>query len=757
MNFRSSIVVFIIIGAVFLGAYYPQIDNEEKEGMIFHTLLSILDKVHFQPQDLNDEFSKKAFDTYLEYIDGPKRFLTQADIDEMKAYETLLDDQARNRNLDFFDLSVVKLEGGVLKAKAIYQEIIDSDFDLNKKEMIQLDEEKKDYAKDDDQLKEYWRKSLKYQVISKIDNLRDSQEKLKKKLEEGTQDDEEEKKILTESEIKAKAEEIVKESFDDTKDDAEEEKILSEAEIKAKAIEGVKELFDDWFERIDRVRRSDRFEMYLNTFTHLYDPHSDYFNPKEKQDFDINMGGKLEGIGARLQQDGDYTKVSSIVPGGPAWKGKDLEVDDRILQVTQEGKEAVDIFGWRIDDVVQIIRGKKGTVVFLNIEKKDGSTEKIRIERDEVIIDESFARSVIVDIPDAVDNIGYIKLPKFYSDFEKKDGNSCAEDIKIELEKLNEKNVNGIILDLRYNGGGSLTDVVKMSGLFIEKGPIVQVKPREGKAYVHNDNDASVQYDGPLIVMVNSYSASASEILAAALQDYDRAVIVGSNATFGKGTVQRFFDLDRAIRGNSDLKPLGQVKLTMQKFYRVNGGSTQLEGVVPDIILPDRFNFMDVGEKEYDHAMEWSEIEPVEYSQNVRHINNMDELIAKSAARVESNDQFNMIIENSKRIKKDREQTEYPLHLEEFTQLIEAREKESKLYKDIMKDSLENIQIANLAVDVDYINSDESRVARNEDWIKGLYKDIYLEETMMIMKDMIESGTSKANVDMKKIINKGKP
>lgn len=742
MNFRSSIVVFIIIGAVFLGAYYPQIDNEEKEGMIFHTLLSILDKVHFQPKELNDEFSKKAFDTYLKYIDGPKRFLTQADIEEMKAFETLLDDQARERNLDFFDLSVVKLDGGVAKAKIIYQDIIEKGFDLTRNETIQLDEEKKDYAKDDDQLREYWRKSLKYQVISKIEDIRDSQEKLKNKVEEG------EKKIEDEDgEIKV-------EKFLNKEEDKE-EKILTEAEIKTKAIEDVKELFDDWFERIDRIRRSDRFEMYLNTFTHLYDPHSDYFNPKEKQDFDINMGGKLEGIGARLQQDGDYTKVSSIVPGGPAWKGKDLEVDDRILQVTQEGEEAVDIFGWRIDDVVQIIRGKKGTVVFLNIEKKDGSTEQIRIERDEVIIDESFARSVIIDIPDAVDNIGYIKLPKFYSDFEKKDGNSCAEDIKIELEKLNDKNVNGVILDLRYNGGGSLTDVVKMSGLFIEKGPIVQVKPREGKPYVHNDNDGSVQYNGPLIVMVNSYSASASEILAAALQDYDRAVIVGSNSTFGKGTVQRFFDLDRAIRGNSDLKPLGQVKLTMQKFYRVNGGSNQLTGVIPDIILPDRFNFIDVGEKEYDHAMEWSEIAPVEFSQNVRHIANMEELQAKSLARVGASEQFKLITDNAKRIKKDREQTEYPLHLEEFTQLIEAREEESKLYKDIMKDSLENLQISNLDVDVEYINSDESRVARNEDWIKGLYKDIYLEETLFIMKDMIESSTSKANIANKKPVNKG--
>ena len=391
------------------------------------------------------------------------------------------------------------------------------------------------------------------------------------------------------------------------------------------------------------------------------------------------------------------------------------------MAVTQDGEDPVNVVGWRTDDAVQLIRGKKGTIVHLKVKKKDNSVESIRIERDEVIIDASFARSTIMDIPGSIENVGYIKLPKFYSSFERKGGNSCAEDIKIELEKLTEQNVNGIILDLRNNGGGSLNDVVKMSGLFIEEGPIVQVKPREKRPYVYEDTDDRVQYDGPLVVMVNSYSASASEILAAALQDYNRAVIVGSNSTFGKGTVQRFFNLDKAISGVRDLKPLGEIKLTMQKFYRINGGSTQLKGVVPDIILPDRFSFVEVGEKDYDFAMPWSEIKPVEYSQNVFQIKHLETIQANSKKRVSESDQFQLIVENAQKIKADQDKSQYPLDVDAFSAVLEQRKKESEKFEELFSDTIATLKINNLDVDLEYINLDESRVARNEDWIDGLY------------------------------------
>jgi len=704
-----------LLGAIFLGAYYPSVDSKEKEGVIFDTLLTILDRVHFSPKTIDDDFSEKAFETFLKYIDYGKRFLTQEDIDALQQYELLIDDQAMARDLSFFNASMEKLDLGFVKAKAFYKEVIEEDLPEDASAMIELDSEKKEWAQNDEQLKDFWRTSITYDYISDVYEIEEDQKEL-----------------------------------------AEDETALTTEEIRTKAKDKVQERWDKWFVRMEKLRRSDRFESYLNTFTHLYDPHTDYYNPKEKQDFDINMGGKLEGIGARLSTEGDYIKVVDIIPGGPAWKGKKLEVDDKIMEVTQDGEDPVNVVGWRTDDAVQLIRGKKGTIVHLKVKKKDNTTPTITIERDEVIIDASFARSVIMDIPDAVENVGYIKLPKFYSSFERKGGNSCAEDIKLELEKLTAQNVNGIILDLRNNGGGSLNDVVKMSGLFIEDGPIVQVKPREKKPYVYQDTDSSVQWDGPLIVMVNSYSASASEILAAALQDYNRAVIVGSNSTFGKGTVQRFFNLDKAISGARDMKPLGEIKLTMQKFYRINGGSTQLKGVVPDIIFPDRFSFVDVGEKDYDYAMEWSEIAPVVYDQDVYQLSNIESLKAKSEARIASNDQFSLITESAKNIMEDKDDSQYPLSLKAFSSLMAEREFESEKYKDLMSDTLKTLVIENLDVDLEYINSDESRVGRNEDWIGGLYKDIYVEETLLIMRDMIANNADRAFLDKKTSPGRGR-
>ena len=508
-------------------------------------------------------------------------------------------------------------------------------------------------------------------------------------------------------------------------------------ELLKEAKEESKENFEDYFERLNKLRRSDRFETFLSAITNYFDPHTDYFNPKAKQDFDINMGGKLEGIGARLSTDGDYTKVVNIIPGGPAYQGKQLEVDDLILAVKQEEGDVVDIVGWRIDDVVQKIRGKKGTVVTLTTQKKDGNIIEIKIERDRVIIDESFARSAILDLKGTANNIGYIKLPKFYSSFENEDGNSCAVDVAKEIEKLKEENVNGIILDLRDNTGGSLSDVVDMTGLFIEEGPIVQVKPKDRAAYVHKDKDPTVQYDGPLIVMTNHLSASASEILAAALQDYDRALIVGSKSTFGKGSVQRFFDLDRALKGNTEFKPLGNLKISMQKFYRVNGGSTQLKGVTPDIILPDNYHYIETGEKEYENALAWTEIEKEDYSQDVVKLQNKSKIVALSNQRVEQDDKFKLILENANRLKENRDQSEYPISVSEYNNLIEKRKNEAKKFENLYDDEVAYLHVRNMAVDTAYINSDESIVGRNEAWVEGIKKDFYLEETLHILRDLI--------------------
>lgn len=708
MKRRGIFLLALLAGVIGYGAWCADELNPDKEKLVLGTLLAVMDQVHFNPPSLDDDFSKKAFAQYLEDIDGTKWFFTQAEVDQLKKYETEIDDQAEAGTLEFFDLSIQLLDNAVARSERIYNEYIDYNFDFDKAEILELDGQKKPFPKDEAEQKEYWRKYLKYQIVSKIDE----------KLEEQEKADKDDKKSM---------EELVK-----------------------KSQEEIKELYDDIFERINDMRRSDRFEAYLNAFANLYDPHSVYFSPKGKQDFDIRMGGKLEGIGARLGEAGDYTKIASIVPGGPAWQGKELEVDDVIRMVTQKGEEGVDIRGMRIDDVVSMVRGKKGTVVILTVKKKDGSLKDIEIERDEIILEVAHARSVIMDVEDKVEKIGFIRLPAFYSSFDGGEGNSCAIDVAKEIVKLKQENVNGIILDLRYNGGGSLPDVIDMSGLFIKEGPIVQVKSRRRPAQVYEDEDDGVLYDGPLIVMVNSHSASASEILAAALQDYERAVIVGSQSTFGKGTVQGFFDLDRALPGNIDLKPLGQVKLTFQKFYRVNGGSNQLKGVIPDVILPDQFKYIKTGEKEETNPLKWTEIDPVAHAQSVYKMPNLEQIKANSQARVAASDIFKLIDEDAMRLKENQENSAYPIDLEGFSQAMDKRQAESKKYNDIMNQPIAALKIRNMEVDLKEMATDSAKIGRNEDWLKQMQKDVYIEESLMIMKDMLKAGTQYVGSEPKK-------
>jgi len=700
MKKRGVFLLALLAGVIGYGAWCAEEVNPDKEKLVLGTLLAVMDQVHFKPPNLNDDFSKKAFKKYLDDLDGTKWFFTQDEVDQLKAFELEIDDQAEAGDLAFFDLSVTLLENATARSERIYKEYIDYDFDFNLKEELELDGDKKPFPKDEAEQKEYWRKYIKYQIVSKLDEKIDAQE---------------------------------------DKDSADKQ---SKEDLIAESKKETKELYDGVFETINEYRRSDRFEEYLNAFANLYDPHSVYFSPKGKQDFDIRMGGKLEGIGARLGKEGDYVKIASIVPGGPSYQGKELEVDDVIQMVTQEGEEGVNIKGMRIDDVVSMVRGKKGTIVILTVKKKDGTTKDIRIERDEIILDVSYARSVIIDVEDKVEKVGYIKLPSFYSSFDGGAGNSCAIDVAKEIEKLKKEEVQGIILDLRYNGGGSLPDVIDMSGLFIEDGPIVQVKSRRRKAQVYEDEDSSVQYDGPLIVMVNAHSASASEILAGALQDYKRAVIVGSKSTFGKGTVQGFFDLDRALPGNDDLKPLGQVKLTFQKFYRIDGGSNQLKGVIPDIILPDPFSYIKTGEKEEVNPLEWSEIEPVAHSQNVYQMPDMELLKHKSKLRVASNEVFTLIDEDAKRLKENQDDSSYPIDLAGFSKVMDDRKAESKKYTDIMDKDIASMKIRNMEIDLQEMASDSAKIGRNEEWVKQMQKDVYIEECLLIINDMLKAGTT---------------
>lgn len=700
MKFRGPIFVSAIAITFVLAAFYPRpVDNSQREAILMRTVLTFLNQLHYSPKDINDEFSTDLHEFYVNRLDGTRRYLTQSDIDQLNQYKTELDNQINTGDYTFFDLSVELLENGIAKAESYYKEILAEPFDFTVDESFELDGEKRGYAQSDAELREYWRKILKYETMTRLARKLDRQEKNKN-------EDKEEKSL---------------------------------AELEEEAREDVLEMYDGVFNRISKIKRNDRLSFYLNSITSLFDPHSNYYKPIDKENFDISMSGRLEGIGARLTQDGDYVKVSEIVTGGPAWQGKELDEKDLITKVAQgEDGDWIDVTGWSLDDVVQQIRGKKGTTVRLTIRKVDGTVDEISIVRDVINIEETYARSLILEADEQGSKIGYIFVPKFYADFDDPDGRFVAKDVEAELEKLKAEGIDGVVLDLRNNGGGSLMEVVRMTGLFIERGPIVQTKSRISDPDIYRDTDSKVVYDGPLAVMTNGFSASASEILAGAIQDYNRGVVVGSKATFGKGTVQRFFPLDRAVRGMEEVKPLGEIKLTTQKFFRITGASNQLRGVIPDVILPDRYHNIELGEREEDYPLAWSEIEPVAFDQDVYQIPDPQVLAQRSADRLENSAIFNRILENARKLEVQREDSEYSLNLEAYRAYRQKQQEENEAFNDLFDDEVIPV-VQNPQADLEKVNSNEEEKARNEEFVEGVATDVYIKETLHILEDMIKA------------------
>lgn len=698
MKLRGPIFFSVLLVTLIVAAFYPKFDDSKKESLLMFSILKVMNQLHYQPPEVDDKFSRQFFDLYLDRIDSGRRFLTQQDIKQLEKYKTDLDDEAVTGKFDFFNLSLELLNKGIDKTQNYYREILAEPFDLTKDEYIELDSEKREFSKNDAELREFWRSYLKYQAVSRITDNLEAQEEI---------------------------------------EDGEAPKTIEELEKEAR--EDLIEQYDDWFSRMKKIKRATRLSYYLSAFTNIFDPHSDYLQPRDKQNFDIRVNGRLEGIGATLSQLGEYTKVSSIVVGGPAWKGKELQENDIILKVRQEDEEeAVDMTGLLTQDVVTYIRGKKGTKVYLTVKKQDGSIKEIEIVRDLIEFEETFAKSLILDGAKPNEKIGYINLPSFYADYNSPDGRKCSKDIAKELEKMKAEGVDGVILDVRNNGGGYLNEVVNMSGLFIEEGPIVQAKYRGRDPEIWEDQDPRVQYDGPLIIMTNVFSASASEILAAAMQDYGRALIVGSKSTHGKGTVQRFWPLDRLVQGNEDLKPLGEVKLTIQKYYRIDGGSVQLRGVTPDIVLPDTYHYVEMGERDYDNPLPWTEIDALSYDQNVYQLRNVEQLRASSEKRVAETEVFNKILENAQRIKMQREETKYPLNMEQFQALAEKRNAKAEEFSDLFEQVV-NANVKNLKDDLERVNADEAEKERNKNFIESVSKDVHIHETLNIMHDLIST------------------
>ncbi|RYE22731.1 MAG: tail-specific protease, partial [Sphingobacteriales bacterium] len=527
----------------------------------------------------------------------------------------------------------------------------------------------------------------------------------------------------------------------DKKKDSLGAKVKTETQLEVDARESVRKNQEFYFKRLHKFDGQERFTFFINAIANSEDPHTDYLPPVDKQRFDESMSGTFFGIGARLQNDDGKIKIESIIPGSPCWKQGELKAGDEILKVAQGAEEPVDIQGFDTEDAVKLIRGKKGSEVRLTVKKVNGAMQVIPIIRGEVFIEEVFAKSAIINSPGG--QIGYIYLPEFYSDFQHINGRRCAEDVAIEVVKLKNAGVAGIILDLRNNGGGSLSDVVDMAGQFIDNGPVVQVKSNNADATTLRDAQRGTLYDGPLAIMVNQNSASASEIMAAALQDYKRAVIVGT-PTFGKGTVQKLVSLDDFARimekiglsANNDeaANSIGSIKLTVQKFYRINGGSTQLKGVTPDIKLPDPYELIDMGERRDKAALKWDEIPAANYVK-APHAVNTGDLANKSAARTNANATFQLIKESAQRLKAQEEDNKYPLNEMAYRKKLEEANATSKKMEELEKKAT-TLTITNPKEDMQKINMDSLNINKNKDWIKNLQKDIYLSETVNIVNDL---------------------
>lgn len=700
MKIRVLIVSGLVAALMLSGAYAIYDGGGDRGRVLVDLLIRSMEKLHYEPQPVDDNFSEMVFKEYLERVDYSKLFFTREDVDNLARFRTRIDDELQNGTFEFFELSYNIFDERRSEARTMIEELTEEPFNFEKEEVYDGDPEDDPYPADQAARRDRWRQELKYRTLLRLADALERQEK---------------------------AHEEANEDFE----------FKTYEELEKEARERTRKNYLEYIDRLSKEDISDYRAEYLNSVANIYDPHTGYFPPKDKEDFDIQLSGQFEGIGASLREDEGYIKIVEIIPGSASARQGELQANDKILKVAQgDGSEPVDAVGMDIDDVVKMIRGPKGTDVILTVRKIDGSIEDIRITRDVVVLEETYAKSAILRDEDGGQGIGYIHLPKFYVDFSDRNGRRAATDVAREVAKLKNQGVEGIILDLRFNGGGSLNDVIEMSGLFIDKGPVVQVKYRGYDPQVLRDRDSEVQYDGKLIVMVNSYSASASEILAAAMQDYDRALVVGSPSTYGKGTVQTFVNLDEFVSGGSELKPLGQIKLTTQKFYRINGDATQLKGVIPDIVLPDEYSLIDIGEKDYEHSMAWDRIEPVSYSMWSDPVSVQEGRLRQlSQQRVAENETFQLISENAERFKRRQEREEYPMSLATYQAEREQLEEESERFKNI-RSTIEDFQVDFVQSDAGFINEDETRKKRYEDWRKGLRKDVHLYETIQIMQDM---------------------
>ncbi|GIM51744.1 tail-specific protease [Capnocytophaga cynodegmi] len=668
-------------------------DDPEKDKLLVEIIQHILTNKHFNPIDVNDDFSKQMYKNYIEHLDSQKRYFLQSDINEFKKYETRLDDDLKNDDLTFFNLTYNRLTQRMKEAQDITKDIFKKPFNFSSKETINTDFEKIPYVKNKAELQKRWEQIITFSILSNY-ITKEKEEKNKKEKDANY-------------------------------------KVKSEKELQKEAIETSEKTLLELFSFLNDTVKEEWFSVYVNSMTETFDPHTTYMAPDIKDNFDRDMSGKFEGIGAQLQKKADGIRITGIMLGGPVWKGKLLEVGDHILKVAQGDEEPVDIVGMRLDDAIKLIKGPKGTEVRLTVKRVDGTIEVVPIVRDMVELEETFAKAAIIE--DGDKKYGIINLPKFYIDFKNHKERNAASDVALEIEKLKKENIDGLIIDLRNNGGGSLKAVVELGGLFIKNGPIVQVKSPRGRIDVLSDTDSRIQWNGSLVILVNELSASASEILAAAMQDYKRAIVIGGKQTFGKGTVQSFEDLNNYVRQNS-FGDLGALKYTIQKFYRINGGSTQLEGVKSDIVVPDKYKYIDVGERDLTNAMKWDKIDAVKF-ESWENQKNFEKVIQNSNKRISENAHLKLIDENAKWVKQQQDKNVFPLNHEAYKKIIEKDEEDAKRFKAI-SDYKSNLKFVSLPSEEAKIQGNEDLKLRRDRWHETLQQDVYIDEAVNVLKDL---------------------
>ena len=662
-------------------------EDPDKDKLLIQLVNYVLDQGHFSPKELNDDFSQSFFTHYIEQLDPYKRYFHASDIKEFEAYKNELDDQILSFDLTFFNLTHERYIKRIEESKSIYKEVLSKPYDFSTNEMYSTDLENLEYVSSKSEMKTRWRHQLKFSTIANYNDLMVRQE----------------------------------EGLDTSETDIEQE---------ARAV--TLESLDELFVYINNRDRQDLFSVFLNTMVSESDPHTNYYAPEDKERFDVAMSGKFEGIGARLQPKGEATIVSEIISGGPAWRQKELEVGDQIIKVKQEDEEeSVNIVGMQLDDAIKLIKGPKGTKVILTLKKVDETIEDITIIRDVVEIEETYAKSTTVEKEGKT--FGVINLPGFYDSREGQNKRSAASDVKQEINRLKEQGIEGLVIDLRNNGGGYLHTAVELFGLFIKDGPVVQVKTTGMEKEIHEDRDKSIVWDGPLVILVNENSASASEIVAAAMQDYKRGIVIGGKQTFGKGSVQTFTDLNRFVRNNSN-GDLGAVKYTIQKYYRIDGGSVQLEGVKSDVIVPNRGSYLKFGERNLENPLAFDKIDPAEFTVWDNYFD-YESTVQKSKDRMSENEQLKLIDANAQWIKKIRDKNAYSLNYDDYKEALRISEEEAKRF-DKITEYQTNLAYQSLPYELKLMEQDSVLLDKRNRWHKSLAQDVYMEEALNVLNDL---------------------